>query len=34
MSEINDIDRTFPLLVLITSLGVCFVWAFWELDRG
>jgi hypothetical protein len=33
MSELSDIDSTFLLLLLITSLGVCFVWAFWELEH-
>jgi hypothetical protein len=33
MSELSDLGRTFFLLLLITSLGVCFVWAFWELEQ-
>ena len=33
MGELSDVERTFLLLLLITSLGTCFVWAFWELEQ-
>jgi hypothetical protein len=33
MSELSDVGRTFLSLVLMTSLGACFVWAFWEFEQ-
>jgi hypothetical protein len=33
MSELSDVGRTFLLLVLIASLGACFVRAFREFER-
>ena len=33
MSELSGVGRAFLLLLLITSLGGCFVWAFWEFEQ-
>ena len=33
MSELSGVGRAFLLLLLITSLGGCFVWAFWEIEE-
>lgn len=30
----SDVGRTFLLLLVIASLGACFVWAFWELEQA
>jgi hypothetical protein len=33
MSELSDVGRTFLSLLLMTSLGACFVWAFWQFEQ-
>ena len=33
MSEIGNIDRFYLLPLVIVSLGICLVWALWELEQ-
>lgn len=33
MSEIGNIDRFYLLPLVIVCLGICLVWALWELEQ-
>jgi hypothetical protein len=34
MSAFTDADSVFLFFLIVSSLGACFVWAFWEIEQS